>query len=383
MRVLLVLIALAAGTPAAAQSQPSPETEMIGGLRVLAEAGDPAPGDSLAFVLTFEPVRGADGDYGPSPMYGMDCDRRLDRWDGAAWARVPDEGWRPEALVRQEHRPDVAVVVCRDAGVTWRPGVSGSQRFAYRLGGEAPPGWYRWCLTVSVPGEPGTRWLCSAPVEVAARVPAGPAAVPDSLIGRWEVVRIVEADRPTEESGIVAFRFSAGGVLTVERTSEAVREAPGMPKRFRYRVEGRVLVIEDGGEASRQAFAFEDGGLVIRDPGQGIVATFRRAAAPLMWPVASGGLLLLKSAHVMSGFAGRVESKLLRFHTRPPRRSDAPTSLCRFPSCSPARVRARRGLPRRARSDNPAGAGAAAQQHHHQRGDGQPGQRPRGHRRRP
>jgi hypothetical protein len=106
------------------------------------------------------------------------------------------------------------------------------------------------------------------------------AAVPDSLLGRWEVVRIAGPNVGPREVGIVAFRFSAGGVLMVERTVESIRASPGRAKRFRYRVEGRVLVIEDGGGGDRQAFAFEGGGLVIRDARQGIVATFRRADAP-------------------------------------------------------------------------------------------------------
>ena len=102
------------------------------------------------------------------------------------------------------------------------------------------------------------------------------AAVPDSLLGRWEVVRVVGADQPPEQTGLVAFRFSAGGVLTVERTPETVRAAPDVPKRFRYRVEGRTLVFEDGGEPDRQAFRFEGDRLVIHDARQGITATLRR-----------------------------------------------------------------------------------------------------------
>ena len=279
MRVLLVLTALAVGAPALAQRPPSPETTTVRGLRVLAEPGERAPGDSLAFALTFDSARGLDGEYGSSPMFGMDCDRRLDRWDGAAWASVPDEVWRPEALTVQDHRPGVAAIVCGDAGVVFRAGVSASRRFAYRLGREAAPGWYRWCLTVRVEGEAVDRWLCSEPVEVSAAgrpaaVPA--AAVPDSLLGRWEVVRVGGADGPPEATGLVAFTFSAEGVLTVERTPEAVRAAPGVPERFRYRVEGRDLVIEDGGEADRQAFGFEGGRLVIRDARLGIVATLQR-----------------------------------------------------------------------------------------------------------
>lgn len=165
---LLVLLALAgcAGGPVAVQGPPSPETTTVQGLRVRADPGDRAPGDSLAFVLDFESVRGPDGEYGRSPSFGMDCDRRLDRWDGAAWAPVPSELWRPGELVRQAHRPDDAVIVCRDALSFWGPGVSASRRFPYRLSADAEPGWYRWCTTVRVDLERDEQWLCSEAVLV-------------------------------------------------------------------------------------------------------------------------------------------------------------------------------------------------------------------------
>lgn len=112
-------------------------------------------------MLDVQPVRGPNGEYVTSPAYGMDCDRRLDRWDGAAWVPVPNELWRPGELVRLDHRPDEAVIMCRDSLLTWRPGVSASRRFRYQLSGEATPGWYRWCATVRVDGERRERWLCS------------------------------------------------------------------------------------------------------------------------------------------------------------------------------------------------------------------------------
>jgi hypothetical protein len=168
MRLLVAMLTLAgcAGGSMTGPRPASPETTTIQGLRALTEPGDRAPGDSLAFVLDVQPVRGPDGEYVSPPGYGMDCDRRLDRWDGAAWVPVPNELWRPEVLVRQDHRPDEPMIVCRDALSTWRPGVSASRRFAYQLSGDAEPGWYRWCLTVSVLGVGGSRWLCSEVVLV-------------------------------------------------------------------------------------------------------------------------------------------------------------------------------------------------------------------------
>ena len=168
MRLVVALLALAgcAGSSVAGQRPASPETTTIQGLRVLAEPGDFAPGDSLAFGLDFKSVRGLDGEYAPSPGYGMDCDRRLDRWDGVEWAPVPNELWRLSSLVRQNHRPDVAGIVCRDVGIEWRAGVSASRRFPYLLSSDAVPGWYRWCTDVRVLGESEDRWLCSEVVLV-------------------------------------------------------------------------------------------------------------------------------------------------------------------------------------------------------------------------
>lgn len=145
---------------------PSPETTTVQGLRVRADPGDRALGDSLVFALLFRSVRGPDGEYRPSPFFGLDCYRRLDRWDGTTWASVPDTLWRPEALIRQAHRPEAAGILCRDALSGWRPGVSGSRRFAYRLRENAAPGWYRWCTTIYVDGKRDGRWLCSPPVLV-------------------------------------------------------------------------------------------------------------------------------------------------------------------------------------------------------------------------
>jgi len=104
------------------------------------------------------------------------------------------------------------------------------------------------------------------------------AAPPDSLLGRWEFVRIVDAEgRPDDDAdGLAAFTFSAGGVLTVERTREAVRAEPDAPKRIRYRVEGRELVLAFGSDSDRATFRFEGDTLLIRDAATGDTATLRR-----------------------------------------------------------------------------------------------------------
>lgn len=175
MRLVVALLALCgcAGGPVAVQGPPSPETATIQGLRVRTEPGERAPGDSLAFVLDFRSVRGPDGKYSPSPWF-TNCPLRLDRWDGAAWEPVPNELWRPGALFRQAHRPDVAGIICADAPSSWITRRRASRRFSYQLSSEAEPGWYRWCLTVTPNGERGERWLCSNAIIVghAAR-PAG------------------------------------------------------------------------------------------------------------------------------------------------------------------------------------------------------------------
>ena len=108
--------------------------------------------------------------------------------------------------------------------------------------------------------------------------PAVVSPVPDSLLGRWEFVRILDAaGRPEEDmAGLVAFTFSSGGVVTVERTPASRREEPGAPKRFRYRVEGRELVLLLPGEPARAAFRFDGDRLVMRDGQTDGTATLRR-----------------------------------------------------------------------------------------------------------
>ncbi len=167
MRLLVALLVLAgcAVDPVAIQGPPSPETVTIQGLRALAEPGDRAPGDSLAFVLDFRSVRGPDGKYGPSPWF-VTCPLRLGRWDGAAWEPVPNELWRPGALIRLDHRTDEAVIICAVAPGSWIAGATASRRFSYQLSREAEPGWYRWCTTVRAEGERDELWLCSEVVLV-------------------------------------------------------------------------------------------------------------------------------------------------------------------------------------------------------------------------
>ena len=122
------------------------------------------------------------------------------------------------------------------------------------------------------------RALLPVLIVVFASAQTASAQAADSLLGRWELVRIVdELGGPDDESdGAVALTFTSGGVLQIEFTAESRAANPDAPDQVSYRVEGRRIVLDVAENVEYGEFWFEGDELVILDRERGLTAYLRR-----------------------------------------------------------------------------------------------------------